>query len=288
VMTVGWWRDVLDQARRAKQAQRAADSARAHALLRVLQAVAAPGRGGPGREGSMTEEEWASCADPRPMLECVGDRAGDRKLRLFAAACCRRIWPLLLDKRSRRAVEQSERFADGIIGRWKLRWAANAAWDAANVKTSERTLPPYTALSAAQHGEDTPTDRALRVVRLAALSESLAERGDLRPRTPMDENTVEGRFAEPYTALLRDIIGNPFRPVSLDPAWLNPTVVAWAQSAYEDRALPAGTLDATRLAVLADALEEAGCNDAEVLAHLRSAGPHGRGCWPVDAVLGKE
>jgi hypothetical protein len=85
---------------------------------------------------------------------------------------------------------------------------------------------------------------------------------------------------------VRDIF-NPFRPVSINPAWLTPTVTALAIAAYEECVLPAGELDPARLAVLADALEEAGCDKDEILTHLRSPGPHIRGCWPVDALLGK-
>ena len=70
-------------------------------------------------------------------------------------------------------------------------------------------------------------------------------------------------------------------------AWNDSTVVRLAQAAYEERHLPAGTLDSGRHAVLADALEEAGCTDAEILGHLRGPGRHVRGCWVVDLVLGK-
>jgi hypothetical protein len=90
---------------------------------------------------------------------------------------------------------------------------------------------------------------------------------------------------------LRDIFGDPFRPVSLAPAvlaWNDATVVRLAQAAYDQRQLPEGTLDNGRLAVLADALEEAGCTDADILGHLRGTGPHVRGCRPVDLILGKE
>jgi hypothetical protein len=93
-----------------------------------------------------------------------------------------------------------------------------------------------------------------------------------------------------YAQLLRDVIGNPFRPVVLSPTWLawnDVTVVRLAQAAYDQRDLPAGTLDNTRLAVLADALEEAGCTSEDVLGHLRGPGPHVRGCWPIDLCLGK-
>jgi hypothetical protein len=88
--------------------------------------------------------------------------------------------------------------------------------------------------------------------------------------------------------LLRDLFGNPFRPVALDPAWLSPTVTALAQAAYEERSLPSGELDLARLKVLADAIEEAGCPDQAILDHLRGPGPHVRGCWPVDLVLGRK
>jgi len=88
--------------------------------------------------------------------------------------------------------------------------------------------------------------------------------------------------------LLRDIIGNPFRSVSLNPAFQTPTVFSLAQAAYDDRILPAGTLEPTRLSVLADALEEAGCDNADILNHLRGPGPHVRGCWALDLILDKE
>ena len=88
--------------------------------------------------------------------------------------------------------------------------------------------------------------------------------------------------------LLHEIIGNPFQSVSVDPRWLMPTVGDLAATVYEMRALPSGELDPDRLAVLSDALEEAGCDDADILEHLRSAGPHVRGCWALDLILGKQ
>jgi hypothetical protein len=96
------------------------------------------------------------------------------------------------------------------------------------------------------------------------------------------ENTLDAQ-----ADLLRDLFGNPFRPVTLDPAWLTPTVTGMAQAAYQERDLPSGHLDPARLAVLADALEEVGA-DRALLDHLRSTGPHIRGCFVVDVLLGKE
>ena len=81
--------------------------------------------------------------------------------------------------------------------------------------------------------------------------------------------------------LLRDIFGNPFRPVAADPKWLTSAVVGLAQAIYEERAFD-------RMPILADALEEAGCDNADVLNHCRQPGEHVRGCWVVDLVLGKE
>jgi hypothetical protein len=86
--------------------------------------------------------------------------------------------------------------------------------------------------------------------------------------------------------LVRDVFANPFRPIAFDPAWRTPDVTALAQAAYEERLLPKGELDPLRLAVLADALEEVGANEA-IVTHLRSGGPHVRGCWAADLCLAK-
>src|SRR5262249_27286914 len=92
--------------------------------------------------------------------------------------------------------------------------------------------------------------------------------------------------------LLREVFGNPFHPAPpvATPvlAWNGGTVRLLAEAAYEHRTLPVGTLDPARLALLADALEDAGLDRPGLLAHLRSPGPHVRGCWAVDFVLGKE
>src|SRR5262249_20251812 len=85
----------------------------------------------------------------------------------------------------------------------------------------------------------------------------------------------------------RDILPNPFRPVPLLPTSLPASVLLLAQAAYDERLLPSGRLDSARFAVLSDSLEEAGCSDADILSHLRSAVPHVRGCWALDRILGK-
>ncbi len=81
--------------------------------------------------------------------------------------------------------------------------------------------------------------------------------------------------------LLRDIFGNPLRPITLDLNWRTSTVVALAQGIYQER-------DFSAMPILADALQDAGCENADILDHCRGPGPHVRGCWVVDLVLGKE
>ena len=88
------------------------------------------------------------------------------------------------------------------------------------------------------------------------------------------------RVGREFGIQFRDVAGNPFRPVVADPAWLTSKVVAIATAIYADRAFD-------RMPILADALEEAGCLNADILLHCRGAGPHVRGCWVVDLVLGK-
>lgn len=99
----------------------------------------------------------------------------------------------------------------------------------------------------------------------------------------LNDSGGQGRQVSENAALcstLRDIIGNPFRPAAADPSWLTPSVTALAARIYEQR-------DFDRFHKLADALEAAGCECAEILAHCRADGPHIRGCWALDLVLGK-
>jgi hypothetical protein len=110
-------------------------------------------------------------------------------------------------------------------------------------------------------------------------------------RASLDGNEASHRARQAVNqaqvALLRDVCGDPFRRSALDPACLPTTVSALAQAAYENRFQPSGHLYPSRLGVLSDALEEAGCTDEAVLSHLRSPGPHVRGCWVLDLILGK-
>src|SRR5262249_32214854 len=102
------------------------------------------------------------------------------------------------------------------------------------------------------------------------------------------DRATERDGVDPYIDLLCDFTGDPFASVALDPAHINLEARSVAEAAYDKRAPRIGHLDTARLAVLSDALDEAGCPEAAIRSHLRSPGPHVRGCWALDLVLGKQ
>jgi hypothetical protein len=227
----------------------------------------------------MAELEWDQATDVMPMLAVLHGRASARKLRLFACACCRcLVWELLTDERSRHAVEVAERFADGLATHEELEAARVPAREAvAGVLLGTKARYAMFAAEAV-----TRTDWSPQLMAGHAANGASAGAG---PRLGGRERL--SREAD----LLRDVVGSP---LPLQPAVVDPAVLSWnggvvrrlARAAYDDR-LPSGLLDNARLAVLGDALEEAGCTDAELLGHLRGPGPHVRGCHVLDALLDK-
>jgi hypothetical protein len=223
----------------------------------------------------MTEAEWNTCTSPETILTNLRgtDQASDRKLRLLVVAWLRSVWDCLRDARSRHAVVVAERLAEGDVQQQELHAASYAAAAALTGREGEPDLSVEEAY-------------AIGVIMWFAAAA-------IRPVAGATAFDLARRTAAPSLChLLRELFGPlPFRPVPLAPScltWQGHTVPKLAQAIYDERELPSGHLDTSRLAVLADALEEAGCTDAELLAHLRSPGPHCRGCWPLDAVLGKE
>src|SRR5205823_980698 len=91
----------------------------------------------------MTEREWLICTDPNLMLRGLAGRVSERKLRLFGAACCRRIWHLLPDRRSRAAVEVAERYADGLADERERAKARAGAMVATGGSSEKATWAPY-------------------------------------------------------------------------------------------------------------------------------------------------
>lgn len=253
----------------------------------------------------MTSAEWLNSNDPQPMLDFLLGKAEDRKLRLFACACCRRIWDRMSDN-SKAAVREAERCADGEITVVEMMVAAGHAYcpddnsdgDALWLATSQ-----WSAWRAAMDDAWTAAGREGIM--------GTADRNNNNNQQFAEERSEQAR-------LLRDIFGNPFPPpvpwkkrflgtaggvmkllagspnwvpsrtaqkgfptFTADPAWLTSTVVAIAQGMYESR-------DFSAMPILADALQDAGCEDDDVLKHSRSDTPHVRGCFVVDLILGKK
>jgi len=209
----------------------------------------------------MTEDEWIACTNPQRMLKHLGLMASDRKVRLFAVACCRRSWEQLTNEKLRLSLETAELFADGKLSQ-KKRGSVFAA--AKRPGVTVKTFPPCIAFAA-----------------------SLCSVKDIRLWiNTIWYQSIGGPIQQHSSSaiLLRDLFGNPFRPVSIGSAllrWNGGTIPKLADSIYEERAFD-------RLPILADALEEAGCTEKAILTHLRGSGPHSRGCWPLDLLLGKE
>ena len=218
------------------------------------------------REAPMTEAQWLACEDPMAMLGFLRGKASDRKLRLFAVRCCRRITHLL-DPRGLTALTIAERFADGLASEEQLRGAEGLAEDAFNEFDHAKEYAAEAVMAACDREalEGSTWRAAYIAIHLRLYRPLLAGTNRLTQRKGC--------------GWLRDMF-NPYRPSALAPASLIPTVTWLAEGIYEDRGFD-------RLPILGDALEEAGCTDHDLLGHLRSPGPHVRGCWALDLVLGK-
>jgi hypothetical protein len=225
------------------------------------------------------EANWYTCDDYRAMLEYLQrrkrHRPSRRKLCLFACACARRVWHLFPDESCRRAIKLAEDYVDGIgavgeltrmleevkgIGAFAKGRVATATvhWAAAILVDPKLRYPEYAARQAAHYAEQALRDeRWLRGCRVEGSKTGAVER-----------------------VWLCDLLGDPFKPRAVDPSCLMLSVTSVARAVYDGRRFE-------DMPVLADALEEAGCTNADILRHCRGPGPHVRGCWALDLILGK-
>jgi hypothetical protein len=252
---------------------------------------------------TMTEAQWLASTDPREMLCFLEGKVSERKLRLFACGCSRQNWDLLTDG-SRQSVETAERYADGLVGKAELVVASKEAHEV--TKQAESGLQ-----------------------RIAADEAEVCSFEDAAYVAEYPTRETPGVPLPIQAALLRDIAGNPFRPVAcadgkdsvtypphpddcrcLLRPWLTRDVLGLAEAIYEERAFD-------RLPILADALQESGAGNRDILQHCRGwerclecggrsggeqvycqrssncmgwiplRGPHVRGCHVVDLLLGK-
>jgi|SRR5579883_147568 len=233
----------------------------------------------------MTEAEWLGI-DPEPMLRSLRGEARDRKLRLFATACCRSIWHLLPNEAARTVVLVAERFADGLATEGQL-GLAEEEFSFAELETgySHDTYVAAVAQGAveqlARESDATFARRTRRVVPNWSEQAYEAASGALHGATfSILGSTQRQEQQVKLSGFLRDIFGNPFRPVSVNLSWLTSEVRLLAEGIYQDRAFD-------RMPILADALQDAGCDNEDILTHCRQSGEHVRGCWVVDLLLGK-
>jgi hypothetical protein len=265
----------------------------------------------------MTEAQWLSSTNPHEMLAFLNEmrpkgfgavlckiglrqsKINSRKLFLFACACCRRIWPLLVDERSRQAIETAELYADGLTGKNALHQALMSA-KAASVDSVRPRVMVGEWQAAAQA-------RAAEAVALTLDSADPADEAATWAKEAIRAWAAQGPTHEPAPAsylarkskstitpeaawiaegiaqcdLLYDLFSNPFRPPALDPAWRTPPVVKLADTIFRERAF-------SKLPELAKLLEQAGCKCPEILQHFRNNKEHVRGCWALDFLLGKK
>lgn len=233
----------------------------------------------------MTEAEWLTCTDPKPMLEFLRDKASDRKMRLFACACSRSIWHLFTDPRSKRAVEIAEKVADGMATETELASAKEALEQldfsgqpaCATRRIAYKVTFQKERLNADVFRDVDEADTADDVAVVAAYSVVK------RSSDPAAWGVARNCEKERQAILLRELFGNPFRQVSVDSfclVWNDGTIPKVAQGIYDEQAFD-------RLPILADALEESGCTNQDCLQHCRKPDGHIRGCWLMDLLLAK-
>jgi hypothetical protein len=222
---------------------------------------------------NVIEEEWQEATDPERMLNILKKNASNRKLILLMCGYAKRVVQFVPET-VREVGEYVEKYADGLVP------------DDEEVHEKHDSLMRAAVNDPAPHATYAVVD-SLRQGCFDMIGQALwigecVEWGVMEGKGLESYHTAAVKIEEAtiQASLVRDIFGNPFRPVALDPRWQTETVVLLAQGIYADKAFD-------RIPILADALEDAGCDNADILNHCRGEGPHVRGCWVVDLVLGK-
>jgi hypothetical protein len=218
----------------------------------------------------MTEDEWRSCADPERMIDELSAEWVPRKYRLFACACVRRIWFYIHSPRWHHVIELAEQVADGLALESEL---------IALVSHLRESHNPAVLAAEDASSADEDIDGAAGACAYHA-AEAVANFAGRRGTSAWDSARRQERSAQ--AQLVRCVFGlSPLRPIEVPDSSLTPTAVSLAKNVYDNR-------DFERMPILADALEEAGCTNSDLLNHCRSDTPHARGCWVVDLILGKQ
>ncbi len=271
----------------------------------------------------MTEEGWLNSWKYWQIYEAIRNRSSTRQLRLFMAACCRLKFNHFYDSRLHRALDAAERCAEDSateeiiceVGESQATMQRldfpRGGWEdllATTFLAVSHLLDEYFRESPNEyhHWKHSLTHAVYMSIRSQPGIAFTGGTGDAAEYCAMLMNITDARlhgyaldresyyqwdhenldqqdpdFPSRISNHLRDIFGNPFRPVSFSPEWCTSDVVSIAQTMYDSR-------DFSPMPILADALQDAGCEREDILAHCRDAnGTHVRGCWVVDLVLGK-
>jgi hypothetical protein len=222
----------------------------------------------------MTEDQWPTSQNPEAMLNALSDQASPRKLRLYAVGCCRRIWHLLRDDRCKHAVEVAQRFVDGRATAFDLEAAGRTVAGVARVWGDVGSPVARSTFALGGAAWAATRSSAWLAAWDAAWDARVVAREQVRGTDWEKERAWQA-------GLLRDLVGNPFRPSRIEPAWLTPDVLRLAQVIYDESQFG-------EMPYLGDALLDAGCDDLAMLEHCRGREPHYRGCWVIDLLLGLE
>jgi hypothetical protein len=239
----------------------------------------------------MTEAQWLACEGPGEMIDHLNERvhakrkgrlvamsALARRNRLFCCAACRLVWDSLTKEPARKAVEVAERFADGEASESERAEAEEAA---EQLNDSVAFAAAFWAIWSDVRGNYTGGANYCYPLVVDALEFLTLKDRATRRRVRAKEKARAAALLR-LSELLRDIFGNPFRPVTFSPSWRTDTALSLARQIYDSR-------DFSAMPILADALQDAGCDNEDILNHCRQVnGMHVRGCWVVDLVLDKE
>jgi hypothetical protein len=230
----------------------------------------------------MNATDWLGALDPVPMLDYLDGKSSDRKFRLFACASARRCWSLFRYPIPRQSIELAERLAEGTATAEEVEeMRQQAEISVGNAPMYERAAYQAAAATLVEVASEAARG-ACEFVRQQAVNEA----AESAPMPQMEAAIIAEESARENRALGRlilEVYGNPFRPVRIESAWLHSLddavrkLAEWIDEGQRWEELP----------YLADALLDAGCTEDDLLRHLRDPGPHLRGCWALDAILGR-
>ncbi|WP_246523659.1 hypothetical protein [Gemmata palustris] len=245
----------------------------------------------------MSEDEWLTGTDFTAHVRFALDHLSPRRQRLLAAGFCRAVSDLFDHPDLVKALDVIERYADGLVPAAAVERARNSCREIAQrahdvyVRRVDGKTESGDAVRewvrsqfawALAFAAATPFS-VEEVGRRAAGAAAPARVGvvQMMPISSAELDDASATQDAVMRGVVREIVGNPFRPALFYRDWQTDTAVSLARQMYESRNFSA-------LPILADALQDAGCDDENALAHCRGEGPHFRGCWVLDLVLGKE